>query len=311
GRCGHQLLSRPWQSSGRIGRAVSARSRRIRVQRLGKDTTPSGIREGGILPPPSVHRGLLSDKTDRRPPRSSAHALHTQGFSMPLFPRNSVHHTRLRLPCHPAHRSTTLGEHVPRLSHIFDITPVEREVVFETVDAAYAVARRCRFDGRAGLVLPGGGTRELLYSRAEELGIIDPETAGRVRRERHEAVERLQEGTLPPERAEELAISASTLALQLQSGNHLAPYSHYLVAELSPEGVPIEPADEDKGWSGTGLTITSWDEEATTSVDFAMPDSRGTQGPPVTSGTVVHDTATARLTGNMRMQIPGRGAWLR
>src|SRR5699024_5358877 len=179
GRCGHQLLSRPWQSSGRIGRAVSARSRRIRVQRLGTDTTPSGIREGGILPPSSVHRGLLSDKTDRRPPRSSAHALHTQGFSMPLFPRNSVHHTRLRLPCHPAHRSTTLGEHMPRLSHIFDITPVEREVVFETVDAAYAVARSCRFDGRGWLLLPDEGTRELLYSRAEELGIIDPETAGR------------------------------------------------------------------------------------------------------------------------------------
>ncbi|HIY40425.1 MAG TPA: hypothetical protein H9836_04745 [Candidatus Nocardiopsis merdipullorum] len=200
---------------------------------------------------------------------------------------------------------------MPRLSHIFDITPVEREVVLETVDAAYEVARSCRFDGRGWLLLPEEGTRELLYSRAEELGIIDPETAERGRRERHEAVERLQEGTLSPERAEELAIGASTLALQLQSGNHLAPYSHYLVAELSPEGVPIEPADEDKGWSGTGLTITSWDEEAAASVDFAMPDTRGSQGPPVTSGTVVHDTATARLTGSMRIQIPGRGAWLR
>lgn len=199
---------------------------------------------------------------------------------------------------------------MPRLSHTFDITPVEREVVTETVDAAYEVARSCRFDGRGWLLLPDEETQKVLRSRAGHLGIIDPEVAERLHEERREAAERLRQGVPSPERAEELAVGAATLALQLQSGLHLAPRSHYLVAELSPEGVPLEPADEDKGWSGTGLTITSW-KETVTSVDFAMPDSRGTKDPPVTSGTVVHDTGAARLTGTVRIQLPGRGAWLR
>lgn len=200
---------------------------------------------------------------------------------------------------------------MPRLSHTFDITPVEREVVTETIDAAHEVARSCRFDGRGWLLLPDEETRKRLRVRAGELGIIDPEAAEQLRRQRLEAAKQLREGTPSPERAEELKVEAAALALQLQSGHHLSPRSHYLVAELTPEGVPLEPADQDKGWSGTGLTITSWDEDAVTSVDFAMPDARGPKGPPVTSGTVVHDTDAARLTGTVRIQLPGRGAWLR
>src|SRR5699024_1754124 len=102
----------------------------------------------------------------------------------------------------PAHRSTTLGGHMPRLSHIFDITLVDREVVFETVDAAYEVARSCRFDGRWRLLLPEDETWEFVYSRAEDLGIGVWETAEPRQRERHEAVERLQECAHSPERAE-------------------------------------------------------------------------------------------------------------
>ena len=200
---------------------------------------------------------------------------------------------------------------MPRLSHTFDITPVEREVVTETVGAAHEVARSCRFDGRGWLLLPDEQTRKVLHARAADLGLVDREAAERLHRERREAVEQLRAGVSSPERAEELAVGAATLALQLQSGHHLEPHSHYLVAELSPEGVPLEPADEDKGWSGTGLTISSWDEGAVTAVDFAMPDVRGAEGPPVTSGTVVHDAGTARLTGTVRIQLPGRGAWLR
>src|SRR5699024_9125857 len=90
GRCGHQLLSRPWQSSGRIGRAVSARSRRIRVQRLGKDTTPSGIREGGILPPPRFTEDFSRTKPtvvhhDPRPTHFTHRAFRCLSFHVTVF----------------------------------------------------------------------------------------------------------------------------------------------------------------------------------------------------------------------------------
>ncbi|WP_017573004.1 hypothetical protein [Nocardiopsis halotolerans] len=107
-------------------------------------------------------------------------------------------------------------------------------------------------------------------------------------------------------------MAASRTALQLQRGRHLAPRSHYLATELTPEGVPHDPADDaGRGWSGTGLTVTSWDETGTSSVDFAMPDTFGTNEPPVTWGTVTHDAPTGRFTWTMRVRLPGRGAWLR
>lgn len=202
---------------------------------------------------------------------------------------------------------------MPRLSHTFDITAVDREVVERIVAALHEVARSCRFDGRGWLLTPDAPTRARLEQRADELGLVDSGEARRLREERRRAAEELREGDADtPAEADELAVAASRTALQLQRGRHLAPRSHYLIAELSPEGVPVDPADdEEKGWSGTGLTITSWDEAGTVSAEFAMPDTVGTQERPVTWGTVAHDAPAGLLTWTARVRLPGRGAWLR
>lgn len=221
---------------------------------------------------------------------------------------------------HPTDRSRSAprpnhdpGDSVPRLNHTFDIAAVEREVVSEAVAALHEVARSCRFDGRGWLLTPDQETWQRLEQRADELGLIDREEAEQLRKERRRAAEELRNDTPEtPAEAEELAVKAADLALQLQSGQHLAPRSHYLAAELSPEGVPLDPADdEEKGWSGTGLTITSWDEAGTSSVEFAMPDTVGTHEPPVTWGSVTHDAPAGLLTWAGEVRLPGRGAWLR
>ncbi|MFD3687916.1 hypothetical protein ACFWTE_24230 [Nocardiopsis sp. NPDC058631] len=202
---------------------------------------------------------------------------------------------------------------MPRLSHTFDITAVDREVVERIVSALHEVARSCRFDGRGWLLTPDEETLTRLEKRADELGLVDQGAAERLRGERRDAAAELR-GDAPRTEAEadELAVAASQLALQLQTGRHLEPRSHYLVAELSPEGVPVEPADdEEKGWSGTGLTITAWDEAGTSSADFSMPDAAGGSGPPVTWGTVTHDRPAGLLTWTGEVKVPGRGAWLR
>ncbi|MES0836157.1 MULTISPECIES: hypothetical protein [Nocardiopsidaceae] len=202
---------------------------------------------------------------------------------------------------------------MPRLSHTFDITAVDREVVGRIVSALHEVARGCRFDGRGWLLPPDPESWERLVARADELGLVDRESAEELREERRDAAARLREGSPRTEaEADELEVTAAELALQLQTGRHLAPRSHYLVAELSPEGVPVEPADdEEKGWSGTGLTVTAWDETGTSSVDFSMPDAVGGTEPPVTWGTVTHDAPAGLLTWAAEVKLPGRGAWLR
>ncbi|NYJ37367.1 hypothetical protein [Nocardiopsis aegyptia] len=204
------------------------------------------------------------------------------------------------------------GDTVPRLSHTFDITPVAREVVGETVAAAYEVARSCRFDGRGWLLTPDEATRDRLDEHAESLGLVDREALREARRERREAAERLRNATgLDAEEAETLRVRSSVLALQLQSGRHLAPRTHYHLAELTAEGVPLEPVYADQGWSGTGVTLLSWDEHGTSRVEYAMPDTVGSDEPPVTSGTVTHDAAAGLLTATASIRLPGRGAWLR
>ncbi|MEV6821356.1 hypothetical protein AB0M72_21645 [Nocardiopsis dassonvillei] len=202
---------------------------------------------------------------------------------------------------------------MPRLSHTFDITAVDREVVERIVAALHEVARGCRFDGRGWLLTPDAPTRARLDRRADELGLLDGGEAERLREEQRRAAEELRGGGADtPAEADELAVAASEPSLQLQRGRHLEPRSHYLIAELSPEGVPVDPADdEEKGWSGTGVTLTSWDEAGTTSAEFAMPDTVGTQEAPVTWGTVTHDAPAGLLTWNARVRLPGRGAWLR
>ncbi|KOX19101.1 hypothetical protein [Nocardiopsis sp. NRRL B-16309] len=204
------------------------------------------------------------------------------------------------------------GDTVPRLSHTFDLTPVAREVVGETVAAAYEVARSCRFDGRGWLLTPDEETLDRLEEHAASLGLSDREAAREARRERREAAERLRTATdLSPEEAETLRVRSSVLALQLQSGHHLAPRAHYHVAELTSEGVPLEPVYAEQGWSGTGVTVLSWDEHATSRVEYAMPDTVGSDEPPVTSGTVTHDAGAGLLTATASVRLPGRGAWLR
>jgi hypothetical protein len=201
---------------------------------------------------------------------------------------------------------------VPRLSHTFDLTPVDREVVEETVAAAYEVARSCRFDGRGWLLTPDRATQDRLDEYAESLGLLDREAVARARREREEAARRLREGAEPdPAEAEVLRVQSSVLALQLQSGRHLAPRTHYHVAELTADGVPLEPVYADRGWSGTGVTVASWQEDGATRVEYAMPDTVGTHEPPVTSGTVTHDAPGGLLTATAAIRLPGRGAWLR
>ncbi|MBE2999717.1 hypothetical protein IDM40_13500 [Nocardiopsis sp. HNM0947] len=201
---------------------------------------------------------------------------------------------------------------MPRLSHTFDITPVDRAVLGETVAALHGVARACRFDGRGWLALPDEHTRSGLRAEAEELGLLDGDQTRRLHEEQDEAAERSARAWAEgdTETAEEEAVAASQLALQLRNGRHLAPRSHYLLAELSPAGVPTEPAAEDKGWSGTGLTVTSWDEHGTSSVAYAMPDTSGGETA-VTWGGVEHDASAEHLNATTEVQIPGRGAWLR
>lgn len=201
---------------------------------------------------------------------------------------------------------------MPRLSHTFDITPVDREVVAETVAAAYEVARSCRFDGRGWLLTPDETTRDRLDEHAESIGLVDREAVRQARRERREAAERLRDDTgLSPEEAETLRVRSAVLALQLQSGRHLARRTHYHVAELTSDGVPLEPVYADQGWSGTGVTVLSWDEHGTSRVEYAMPDTVGSDEPPVTSGTVSHDGGAGLLTATASIRLPGRGAWLR
>ncbi|RKS07740.1 hypothetical protein DFP74_3424 [Nocardiopsis sp. Huas11] len=204
------------------------------------------------------------------------------------------------------------GDAVPRLSHTFDITPVTREVVEETVAAAYEVARSCRFDGRGWLLTPDEATRDRLDEHAERLGLVDREALRKARRERRAAAERLREATdLSAEETETLRVRSSHLALQLQSGRHLAPRTHYHVAELTSEGVPLEPVYAEQGWSGTGVTVLSWEEHGTSRIEYAMPDTVGSDEPPVTSGTVTHDAPAGLLTATASIRLPGRGAWLR
>ncbi|WP_150243491.1 hypothetical protein [Nocardiopsis quinghaiensis] len=192
---------------------------------------------------------------------------------------------------------------MPRLSHTFDITAVDEEVLARIVDALHEVVRSCRFDGRGWLLTPDDETWARLEQRAQELGLGDREKESGEPRDGAAAASAEADGP---------AVAASETALQLQRGRHLAPRSHYLVAELSPEGVPVDPADDaEKGWSGTGLTIVSWDEAGTSSVDFAMPDTVGTNDPPVTWGNVTHDARAGLLTWTGRVRVPGRGAWLR
>ncbi|WP_159943710.1 MULTISPECIES: hypothetical protein [unclassified Nocardiopsis] len=201
---------------------------------------------------------------------------------------------------------------MPRLSHTFDITAVDSEVVTRIVAALHEVARACRFDGRGWLLTPDEETRARLEQRADALGLVDRAEKEGLRRDRRRAAEKLREGAArTPGEADELAVATSTTALQLQNGRHLVPRSHYLVAELSPEGVPVEPVGEDRGWSGTGLTITSWDEAGTCAVEFAMPDTVGTADPPVTWGSITHEAPAGLLAWEGRVRLPGRGAWLR
>lgn len=229
--------------------------------------------------------------------------------------RTLVHAYTERAPPGPLRDPTAhdTGDAVPRLSHTFDITAVDRDVVERIVAALHEVARSCRFDGRGWLLTPDEATFERLERRADALGLVDHEEARRLREDQREAAEDLREGTpRTAGEAAELEVAAAETALQLQSGRHLEPRSHYFLAELSPEGVPVEPADdEDKGWSGTGLTVTAWDESGVSSVDFSMPDAVGGTEPPVTWGTVTHDAPAGLLTWTGRIKLPGRGAWLR
>ncbi|MEV2277143.1 hypothetical protein AB0I72_16320 [Nocardiopsis sp. NPDC049922] len=188
---------------------------------------------------------------------------------------------------------------MPRLTHAFDVAAVDRDAVARTVAAAHEVTRSCRFDGRGWLLTPDEPTLARLTRRAEELGLVDREAAERRDRERTAEAERAGG------RVRTAAERATTTALQLQTGRHLAPRSHYLVAELSADGVPLEPRYEEEGWSSTGLTVTSWDEAGTCALEYAMPDSVGTGETPVTSGTVTHDAAGV-LTVTTRIQLPGR-----
>lgn len=201
---------------------------------------------------------------------------------------------------------------MPRLSHTLDITPVDRAVLADTVAAFHEVARACRFDGRGWLALPDRATVADLRAEADALGLIDADQARRLREEQREAAKRSARARAEGDTAtaEEEAVAASRLALQLRNGRHLAQRSRYLLAELSPTGVPFEPAEEDKGWSGTGLTVTSWDEHGKSAVSYDMPDTSGGE-PAVTWGDVEHDGARERLRATTEVQLPGRGAWLR
>ncbi|WP_028648301.1 hypothetical protein [Nocardiopsis sp. CNT312] len=200
---------------------------------------------------------------------------------------------------------------MPRLSHTFDLAPVDHGAVVRSVTAAHAVARACGFDGRGWLITPDEAVVDRWEERADRLGLVDRAVARSNRERRRAAAERLREGVEDPAEAEELAIEASTTALQLQSGRHLEPRSHYLVSELSPGGVPVEPVYERQGWTSTGLTITSWDPEGTSALEFAMPDRVGGGTPPVTSGTAAHDAVAGTLALTVKVRLPGRGAWLR
>ncbi|WP_152436877.1 hypothetical protein, partial [Nocardiopsis xinjiangensis] len=199
-----------------------------------------------------------------------------------------------------------------RLSHTLDITPVDRAVLADTVAALHEIARACRFDGRGWLALPDRTTVADLRTEADDLGLIDAEQARRLREEQREAAERGARARAEGETAtaEEEAVAASRLALQLKSGRHLAVRSRYLLAELSPAGVPLEPAEEDKGWSGTGLTVASWDEHGSSALSYAMPDTSSGETA-VTWGDVEHDGDREHLRATTRVQLPGRGAWLR
>ncbi|WP_306369969.1 hypothetical protein [Nocardiopsis sp. CC223A] len=199
-----------------------------------------------------------------------------------------------------------------RLSHTFDLAPADRETVDRIVAGLYEVAGACRFDGRGWLLPPDEEDLAPLIARAGELGLIDVrERAERLAR-REAAATELREGSPGPERREALKALASRPGLQLQTGRHLQERAHYLVAELSPEGIPIEPGDDEaKGWSSTGVTVTSWDSWGRAAVEYAMPDTVGTGDAPVTWGAVSHDGAAGTLDWTLDIRLPGRGARLR
>ncbi|MDE3723735.1 hypothetical protein PWG71_20280 [Nocardiopsis sp. N85] len=199
-----------------------------------------------------------------------------------------------------------------RLSHTFDIAPVDRETVDRIVAGLYEVAAACRFDGRGWLITPDEEALSLLVERAGELGLIDVREREKRIAERERAITELREGDPSPGRREELEIQASRLGLQLRSGRHLEPRTRYLVAELSPDGIPVEPGDDEtKGWSGTGVAVTSWDPWGRAAIDYAMPDGTGTGEPAVTWGSVAHDGAAGTLDWSLEIRLPGRGARLR
>ncbi|MGQ4270745.1 hypothetical protein [Nocardiopsis changdeensis] len=199
-----------------------------------------------------------------------------------------------------------------RLSHTFDLAPADRGTVDRIVAGLYEVAAACRFDGRGWLLPPAEEDLAPLVERAGELGLVDVrERAGRLAR-REAAAAELRDGSPDPERRKALEALAARSGLQLQTGRHLQERAHYLVAELSPDGVPVEPGDdEDKGWSSTGVTVTSWDPWGRASVEYAMPDTAGTGDAPVTWGSVSHDGAAGTLDWTLDVRLPGRGPRLR
>ncbi|MFL1377977.1 MULTISPECIES: hypothetical protein [unclassified Nocardiopsis] len=199
-----------------------------------------------------------------------------------------------------------------RLSHTFDLAPADRETVDRIVAGLYEVAEACRFDGRGWLLPPDEADLAPIVERAGELGLIDVREREKRLAQRDAAITELREGSPDPERREELEILASRLGLQLQTGRHLQERAHYLVAELSPDGIPVEPGDDEaKGWSSTGVGVTSWDPWGRAAVEYAMPDTVGTGEAPVTWGSVSHDGAAGTLDWTLDIRLPGRGARLR
>ncbi|MFD6099028.1 hypothetical protein ACFVWN_11685 [Nocardiopsis flavescens] len=199
-----------------------------------------------------------------------------------------------------------------RLSHTFDLSPADRETVDRIVAGLYEVAAACRFDDQGRLLTPDEEALAPLVARAGELGLVDVKAREERLAQRESAAAELREGSPGPERRESLEILASRLGLRLRSGGHLREHAHYLVTELSPEGVPAGAGrDGSGGWSSTGVTVTSWDPWGRASVEYALPDTAGTGEAPVTWGSASHDGAAGTLDCTLEVRLPGRGARLR
>ena len=199
-----------------------------------------------------------------------------------------------------------------RLRHTFDLLPVDRGTVDRIVAGLYGVVEACRFDGRGWLLPPAEEELAPLIERAGELGLVDVREREERLSRRRSAVTELRGGVPDPERRKALRSLASRTGLQLQSGRHLRERAHYLVAELSPDGIPVDPGDdEDKGWSSTGITVSSWDARGRAVVEYAMPDAVGAGGAPVTWGSVSHDGAVGTLDWTLDVRLPGLGSRLR